>query len=228
MRRNIAAFRDYQVFLNYPFDSDFQSLESALHFPIIAAGLLPVCAKDLSSPDRSRLDMIVDAIINCRYSIHEFSRSTGEGPHNLGRMNMPIEMGMALFHALQTQRQEHRCAFFVPTPHLYRMFASDLSGLDPFVHENDANKIVCAIYDWLRGIVPSAIFNLVPTLEVKNRYRHYLKRLQRLRGSGENHEASYDESRELMYQICEESDWWDWRRTKVGLQEFQRIPLVWK
>src|SRR4051794_38601490 len=103
MRRNIAAFRDYQVFLNYPFDQGFSSLESALHFPIIAAGLLPVCAKDLSAPDRPRLDMIVEAIVNCRYSIHEFSRTSGEGPDNLGRMNMPLEMGMALFHALQTQ-----------------------------------------------------------------------------------------------------------------------------
>jgi len=228
MRRNIAAFRDHQVFLNYPYDQDFAALESALHFPIIAAGLLPVCAKDLSTPDRSRLDMIVEAIVNCRYSIHEFSRSAGEGPDYLARMNMPLEMGMAIFHALQTQRQEHRCAFFVPTPNLYRRFASDLSGLDPFVHDNDPDKLVSRIYIWLRDVVPAEIFNLVPTLDVKNRYHHYLQKLEQVSGSGDNQKASFSEWRELMYQTCDESGWWDWRRSKAGLREFPAIPLVWK
>jgi hypothetical protein len=58
---------------------------------------------DLMTPDRPRLDMLIDAIRSCRYSAHDFSRPHGEGPEKFGRLNMPIEMGMALFHALETQ-----------------------------------------------------------------------------------------------------------------------------
>src|SRR5262249_17744050 len=114
--RDLTAFRQYQVFLNYPFDEDFAQLERALHFSVVAAGLLPVCAKDLTVPDRPRLDILVNAIANCHYSAHEFSRAKGEGGQNFARMNMPLEMGMALFHALDTQRREHRCLFLVPNP----------------------------------------------------------------------------------------------------------------
>jgi hypothetical protein len=168
--RKLSAFQDSQVFLNYPFDVQFAALEYAFHFPVVAAGLLPVCAKDLTVPDRPRLEMLVDAVRNCRYSAHEFSRSTGESPANFARMNMPIEMGMALFHALDTQREHHRCAFFVPAPHDYPMFASDLGGLDPQCHNNDPRQLVSSVYEWLRRVVTPGKFNSVPTAEVIRMY----------------------------------------------------------
>jgi hypothetical protein len=83
----------------------------------------------------------------------------GEGPHNLARMNMPLEMGMALFHALHTQHRQHRCLFFVPTAHEYKEFASDLAGLDPRIHNSDSHQILRDMYEWLRGVVPAAFFN---------------------------------------------------------------------
>lgn len=98
----------YQVFLNYPFDEEAEDISNAMHFAVIAAGLLPVCAKDLSTPDRPRLQMLVETIAKCHYSAHDFSRCTGEGPNNLARFNMPVEMGMALFNALQNQRAGDR------------------------------------------------------------------------------------------------------------------------
>jgi hypothetical protein len=228
MRRNLLASREWQVFLNYPFDVGFAALEYALHFPVIAAGLLLVCAKDLTVPDRPRLEILVDAIRNCRYSAHEFSRATGEGLANFTRMNMPIEMGMALFHAIETQTREHRCAFFVPTPHDYRLFASDLAGLDPQCHHNDPRQLVSGVYEWLRGVVPVTIFNSVPTIEVTRKYDEFCMRLQGVRGSGEQGTPTHDETQELMYQVCAECQWWDWRNTKAGLQEFPPIPLAWR
>jgi hypothetical protein len=228
MRRNLPAYRDFQVFLNYPFDLRFADLEHAFSFPVVAGGLLPVCAKDLTVPDRPRLEMLVDAIRNCRYSAHEFSRATGEGPANFARLNMPIEMGMALFHAIETQRREHRCAFFVPTPHDYHLFASDLAGLDPQCHNNNPRQLVSSVYEWLRGVVPAAIFNSVPTIEVTRKYDEFCTRLQEVRGSGENGNPMHDETRELMYLMCNECQWWDWRNGKAGLQEFPPIPLAWR
>jgi hypothetical protein len=228
MRKNLEYYTRHQVFLNYPFDGEFAQLEDALQFPIVAGNLLPLCAKDLSTPDRPRLDMLVAAISNCHYSLHELSRSEGEGNENFARMNMPIETGMAMFHALHTQRRDHRCAFFVPTPHDYQKFASDLAGLDPKCHNNDEDLLVRLVYEWLRDVVPSTIFNLQPTKSVVDRYHVYKDRLGNVSGSGTNDIPSHEERRELMYQVCQEVNWWDWRSATFGREEFPVVPLLWK
>jgi hypothetical protein len=85
MRRNLAACANCQVFLNFPFDEKFSQMADAMNFAVVDGGLLPVCAYDLTTPDRPRLDMLVEAIQNCRYSAHDFSRSEGEGEHNFVR-----------------------------------------------------------------------------------------------------------------------------------------------
>ena len=228
MRRNLSTFPDSQVFLNYPFDSGFNDLERALHFAIIAAGLLPICAKDLSAPDSPRLEMLVKAIQSCRYSAHDLSRATGEGPNNYARMNMPIEMGMALFYAIATQRIEHRCAFLLPTQTEYRLFASDLAGLDPLYHNNDSNQLLSAVFNWLRGVLPAPIAPPMPTVEVVQAYGTFCELSQDLLGSGENGAPSHEEIQELMYQSCADQGWWEWRKSRMVSQEFPVLPLAWR
>jgi hypothetical protein len=226
MRRNLAAYATCQVFLNFPFEEKYSSLADAMNFAVVAGGLLPVCAHDLTTPDRPRLDMLVEAIQNCRYSAHDFSRSQGEGENNFARMNMPLEMGMALFHALQTQRMEHRCLFFVATPHDYKVFASDLSGLDPKVHNNDDIRVVIDMYEWLRNVVPSALFNLQPTIGVLERFAAFKAKKDSVKGAGVGGRPSHEEVREVMYQVCAEVGWWDWRENRMGKDEFPIIPLA--
>lgn len=224
MPRNLSIYSNCQVFLNYPFDNGFNALANGMAFSVVAAGLIPVCALDITSPDRPRLEMLVYAIRNCSYSVHDFSRSTGEGPKNNARMNMPIEMGMGIFHALDSQRNSHRCAFFVPTFHEYQTFASDLAGLDPKCHENNDEIMVREVYNWLRGVVPASLFNSYATVDILNKYKEFKTRLGKINGS-ENGNPSHHESRELMYRICSECGWWDWRSTRHGLDEFPEVPL---
>lgn len=225
MRRNLSAYTPCQVFLNYPFDREFTSLANAMNFAVVAGGLLPLCAYDITTPDRPRLELLVDAIRNCQYSAHEFSRSTGGGPNNFARMNMPIEMGMALFHAIQTQLHDHRCAFFVPTPHDYQAFASDLAGLDPKCHGNDEVRLLTDLYEWLRGVVPAAMFNKQPTFDVVQKYQEFRDRLVTVNGSAGDGRPSHEEAREIMYQVCSDAGWWDWRGTRMGKEEFPIVPL---
>lgn len=228
MQRRLHKYYESQVFLNYPFDDEFRELEHALHFPVVAAGLIPICAKGLSVPDKPRLEMIVEAIKNCHYSAHDFSRLKGEGSENFGRMNMPLEMGMAIFHALETQRNNHRCAFFVSAPHNYSRAISDLAGLDPYCYQNDPKKLVSNTYDWLRRVLPSDRFISASTIEIVDKYEEFKITLQSINGGGENGMPTYSESIELMYRICEECGWWDWRGTRDGKLEFPEIPLSFK
>jgi hypothetical protein len=196
-----------------------------MNFAVVAGGMLPLCAYDLTTPDRPRLELLVEAIRNCKYSAHDFSRSTGGGLNNFARMNMPIEMGMALFHALHTQHHEHRCAFFVPTAHDYQAFASDLAGLDPKVHGNDEARLLTDMYEWLRGVVPPALFNKQPTVDVITKYYEFTNRLDTISVTSSNGQPSHDETREMMYQVCAEANWWDWRETRMGKDEFPVVPL---
>jgi len=226
--RDLGSFRHHQVFLNYPFDADFSTIAEALNFAVVAAGLLPVCALDLSAPDRPRLDMLIDAISCCHYSVHDLSRAKGDGHENFARMNMPIEMGLALYPALTSQRAEHRCAFFVASPHDYKRFASDLAGLDPRCHNEDPATAVTLMYEWLRAVVPATIFNSCPTVEVVTCFDDYQRTATRVKGSGINGHPSHVELREVMYGVCEERGWWDWRKAKVGQTAFPKLPLSWK
>lgn len=226
MRRNLEAYKNFQVFLNYPFDEGFAGLADAMSFAVVAGGLLPLCAYDLNTPDRPRLEMLVEAIRCCHYSAHDFSRSEGDGPRNFSRMNMPIEMGMALFHALHTQHREHRCLFFVPTPHDYKAFASDLAGLDPRVHNNEDTRILTDMYDWLRAVVPGALFNAQPTVAVLDKFMQFKARKELVKGCGNGGRPSHDETREVMYQVCSECGWWDWRENRMGKDEFPATPLA--
>jgi hypothetical protein len=197
-----------------------------MSFGVVAGGLVPVCAYDLTTPDRPRLEMLVEAIRCCRYSAHDFSRSEGEGLHNFARMNMPIEMGMALFHALHTQHREHRCLFFVPTARDYRAFASDLAGLDPRVHNNDDTRILIDMYEWLRSVVPPSLFNLQPTADVLDKFMVFKTKKGSVKRAGQGRRLSHEETREVMYQVCAEVGWWDWRQNRMGKDEFPTVPLA--
>ena len=212
----IANLANAQVFLNYPFDEAFQPFEDAMHFAVFAGGLFPICGKLISSPDRPRLEMLVDSIVGCSYSAHDFSRSTGEGENNLARFNMPLEMGMALFHALYTRRTGHRCSFYVPDPHSYKTYASDLAGLDPKCYNDDPVQLLTGMYDWLRDVVPHGYFKSNSTVEVKQRFEDYKEHLNQLKGSGEGDKPTFLERREVMLIVCEEVSWWNWRSHDIG------------
>jgi hypothetical protein len=199
-----------------------------MHFALVAGGLVPVCAQDLSTPDRPRLDMLVDAIVNCQYSLHDLSKVKGEGLDNYARFNMPIEMGMALFHALQTQRAIHRCAFFIEIPHGHIVPASDLAGLDPKCYDSDPSKLVALVYDWLRSVVTEQLFNNVPTVQVQAKFKEFQKALKKIHGSGSKGRPNHNEAQELMYQLCGKYGWWDWRANKAGKIAFPPLPLSWK
>lgn len=216
-----------QVFLNYPFDADFETYSHAMHFGVVAAGLIPVCAKDLTTSDRPRLPMLVEGIIKCQYSAHDFSKLRGEGADNFARMNMPLEMGMALFYALQSQHPAHRCAFFVANSYDYKIASSDLSGLDLITYDGNELSLVANVYEWLRDVIQSPFTKRLSTIIVKEKYNEFKKETKRVKGSGKRGHLSHDEAQELMYMICSKCKWWPWR-TNYGRQAFPKTPLTWK
>jgi hypothetical protein len=223
--RDLSMFKKRQVFLNYPFDEEYEEIAYAMHFAVIAAGLLPVCAKDLSLPDQSRLVMLYHAILNCQYSAHDLSRGRGEGETNYARLNMPLELGMALFHNLYSEGRAHRYAFFVADPNEYKAYASDLAGLDAQYHENNDLTLLTQMYEWLRSVMPGNLNGQPATANVISKYQYFKEELKTIIGSGKDGRPTHAEAQELMYQICEAEEWWVWRGNPFLLEEFPPLPL---
>ena len=102
--RPLPAFEN-SVFINCPFDSGYQDLMLAIVFSVAAHGFVPRSARETEGDPEPRFSRILTTIARLKYSIHDLSRSTGEGGDNLARFNMPLELGMAAAFRLSGRAQ---------------------------------------------------------------------------------------------------------------------------
>jgi hypothetical protein len=85
-----------QVFLNVPFDIKYKKLLAALVFAVHECGLVARCAMERDDGGEVRLSKIFDIIRECRFGIHDLSRTTLDTTNRLPRFNMPLELGVFL------------------------------------------------------------------------------------------------------------------------------------
>ncbi len=143
------------MFINCPFDADYELLLDAIILCILCCRLEPRCALETGSPSDARIDRITQSLIESQYSIHDLSRCEGEGEANLARFNMPLELGFAM--ALRRVDEAfgrrspdcHGWYVLIPEQHKYSGFVSDLAGFDPGIHAATPETIVRAVLEWL-------------------------------------------------------------------------------
>jgi hypothetical protein len=89
------------VFLNIPYDPQFERLYVAYIVGLTILGFVPRATLGIPSGAR-RLERIFDLIQRCRFSIHDLSRVQldREAPR-APRFNMPFELGIAVAWAAQ-------------------------------------------------------------------------------------------------------------------------------
>jgi hypothetical protein len=150
-RGQLAANRSTSVFINCPYDEEFQRLFDAVVFACTCCGFLPRSALESGTVAEPRTARIRRAILESKYSIHDLSRCKGEGNANLARFNMPLELGMAMAHRDLSKRADlkHDWLVLVPAGHVYQAFLSDIAGFDPETHDGSAPGIVTAVMKWL-------------------------------------------------------------------------------
>ena len=138
------------VFVNCPFDNEYQRMFDALVFTIYKCGFRPRCSKEVDDAGENRLSKIVRIIGECRLAIHDISR-TELGYNKLPRFNMPLELGIFL-GAKQFGGLVHRnkqCLVFDREKYRYQKFISDIAGQDIQSHGGCAEKLVIAVRNWL-------------------------------------------------------------------------------
>jgi hypothetical protein len=140
------------VFINCPFDADFRELLLAIVFSVAAHGFVARSARETEGTAEPRISRILQTLASSKYSIHDLSRFSGEGPENVARFNMPLELGMAAalrFERIGTSRP-HNWLVLVPEGYVYHKFISDLAGFDPGKHTQSPSSVIREVSAWLR------------------------------------------------------------------------------
>src|SRR4051794_260570 len=84
------------VFINCPFDDDFAAGFRALVFGVIACGFRARCAREMDDGTETRIDKLYRIIEQCRFGLHDLSRTELDSVNSLPRFNMPLELGILL------------------------------------------------------------------------------------------------------------------------------------
>jgi hypothetical protein len=156
---------DKSVFINCPFDSSYRELMLAIVFSVSAHRFVPRSARATEGDAEPRFSRVLNAIATSKYSIHDLSRSSGEGDENLARFNMPLELGMAAAFRYERKgsKRPHQWLALVPDGYAYQRFVSDLAGFDLARHDNSVGSVIREVSAWLRilddalGPMPSAL-----------------------------------------------------------------------
>ncbi|MGN7719537.1 hypothetical protein [Chitinophaga sp. 22620] len=140
-----------KIFINCPFDSDYQPLLHAMVYVIYRCGFYPVTALNEDDATDSRLSKIIRCIRDCRYGIHDISR-TEVNEEQLPRFNMPFETGLffAAKHFGGKDQKAKSGLVFERTKYRYQKYISDLNGIDTKAHDNDPIKVIENVRDWLK------------------------------------------------------------------------------
>jgi hypothetical protein len=143
------------VFINCPFDSEYQALFYAVIFAVQDCGFWPRCALEINDSGTVRIEKIFQIIERCKFGIHDISRTETSGTEPLPRFNMPLELGLFLGAKRfgQGKQAEKLCLILDREPHRYQRFCSDIAGQDIQTHNREPEKAIRVVRNWLAGAV---------------------------------------------------------------------------
>jgi hypothetical protein len=139
------------VFINCPFDAEFTAFLNAIVFTIFDCGFIPRCALESANGHEYRFDKIKRLIRECKFGIHDISRTDLDLVNGLPRFNMPLELGVFIGAATFGKGQvRDKCLLILDRERFrYQKFMSDIAGLDIFSHENSTETLICCVRNWL-------------------------------------------------------------------------------
>jgi len=147
------------VFINCPFDKQYESLLRPLLFVIIYIGYNPQIASQDSDAGIPRIERICKLIKISKYSIHDLSRLKSTKKDEFYRLNMPFELGIDYGcrrfakNYLNTKKQ----LILETKRYRYMRAISDLSGNDIKNHNDKPLNLIRQVRDWF-----------IETVKVKN------------------------------------------------------------
>ncbi len=176
-----AATYQGDVFINCPFDDDYRPLQDAIVFAVLACRLRPRCALEASNAGQVRIDKIVGMIRDCRWGIHDISR-TEPNANGLPRFNMPLELGLFLgAHRFgNPEQREKSCLVLDREQFRFQEFISDIAGQDVIAHGGQPGRAIEAVRNWLAASLPEQAGRLPGGSAISGRFALFQQDLPRL------------------------------------------------
>jgi hypothetical protein len=140
------------VFINCAFDAQFQPIFYAIVFAVVRSGFRARCALETEDGTENRFAKIQNIIEQCRFGIHDLSRTESDGDPPLPRFNMPLELGLFIGAKRFGDRLQKRKStlIFDTEPYRYQRFISDIAGQDIKAHRGEPARAIEAVATWLR------------------------------------------------------------------------------
>lgn len=117
-------------------------------------GFIARCALEEEDASQVRIDKIYTIIADCRYGIHDISRTELDEKSSFPRFNMPLEFGVFLgakkFGVVGQKRK--KCLVLDKELYRYQQFISDIAGQDIQAHNNEVETIVRVVRNWIRTV----------------------------------------------------------------------------
>jgi hypothetical protein len=165
------------VFVNCPFDKAYTPIFRAIIFTIFDCGYYPRCALEGEDSGQVRIDKIYKLIKECKYGIHDISRTKLDRATKLPRFNMPLELGIFLGAKRfgDSNDKKKNCLILDSEKYRFQAFISDISGQDIRSHGDDVTKTVESVRNWLSNV--SKRSTIPGGGEIKRRYSKFQKDL---------------------------------------------------
>jgi hypothetical protein len=196
------------VFINCPFDEAYWPLFRAIVFTILACGYRPRCALEVNDGGSLRLDKLRELIAACDRGVHDLSRVELSADSGTPRFNMPFEFGVAVgVRAFGGARQRRKQALVLARKREHwHPTVSDLAGIEPQFHGDEAQKAVAAVRRFLRR-TPGGVRLLPGASDLWATYQRFVRDLPRLARKARhslNEAYEYDSYLEFIGQFLDE------------------------
>jgi hypothetical protein len=133
------------VFLNIPYDGDFENLLLAYISGLSAFGFVPRATLEIPF-SRRRLERIISLIESSEYSIHDMSRvQLDRNAPRTPRFNMPFELGLTV----GIRNRKHSWIVCETVKHRIKKSLSDIDGTDVYIHDGTVRGVfreLCAAF----------------------------------------------------------------------------------
>jgi hypothetical protein len=141
---------DKCVFINCPFDKDYEPILQAIIFCVIYAGFVPRIALESNNSAETRITKILEIINSSKFSIHDISRCQAKSEGEYYRLNMPFELGIDYgSRAFGRKLRDKRILILEEQRFRYQAAISDLSGCDIQMHKGDFATAIRKVRNWL-------------------------------------------------------------------------------
>ncbi|MCT4562374.1 MAG: hypothetical protein N4A41_13475 [Crocinitomicaceae bacterium] len=135
---------DRNVFINCPFDDEYEPLFNAILFTVHKCGFILRCSKEYEDSSSIRIQNIIQLIRESKYSIHDLSRVSLDETAKLPRFNMPLELGicMGAIEFRSKKQKDNKYLIIESDKFRFKQFISDLSGQDIRDHKNTVDDAI--------------------------------------------------------------------------------------